>query len=126
MKTKVIGTFECRLYIGSIYEDTKAPFYESKLIQEIHRVQDAFGKPVPLRVTRTSFVCSPKYIEDGWEIAAISYPRAKTDPERIEEFMEMLAEDLLVTFQQKRITLITPAISIMYESEAPYMPQAVS
>jgi len=126
MKTKVIGTFECRLYIGSIYEDTKAPFYESKLIQEIHRVQDAFGKPVPLRVTRTCFVCSPKYIEDGWEIAAISYPRAKTDPEIIEEFMEMLAEDLLVTFQQKRITLITPAISIMYESEAPYMPQAVS
>jgi hypothetical protein len=126
MKTKVIGTFECRLYIGSIYEDTKAPFYESKLIQEIHRVQDAFGKPVPLRVTRTSFVCSPKYVEDGWEIAAISYPRAKTDPEIIEEFMEMLAEDLLVTFQQKRITLITPAISIMYESEAPYMPQAVS
>ena len=126
MKTKVIGTFECRLYIGSIYEDTKAPFYESKLIQEIHRVQDAFGKPVPLRVTRTSFVCSPEYVEDGWEIAAISYPRAKTDPEIIEEFMEMLAEDLLVTFQQKRITLITPAISIMYESEAPYMPQAVS
>ena len=126
MKTKVIGTFECRLYIGSICEDTKAPFYESKLIQEIHRVQDAFGKPVPLRVTRTSFVCSPEYVEDGWEIAAISYPRAKTDPEIIEEFMEMLAEDFLVTFQQKRITLVTPAISIMYESEAPYMPQAVS
>ena len=89
-------------------------------------MQDSFGKPVPLRVTRTTFVCAPKYIEDGWEIAAINYPRAKTDPEIIEEFMETLAEDLLVTFQQKRITLVTPSISIMYESEAPYMPHAVS
>ena len=66
-----------------------------------------------------------KYIEDGWEIAAINYPRAKTDPELIEEFMEILAEDLLVTFQQKRITLVTPRISIMYESEASYMPQYI-
>tara|TARA_R110000751_G_scaffold4565_1_gene22156 strand:- start:1324 stop:1704 length:381 start_codon:yes stop_codon:yes gene_type:complete len=126
MKTKVIGSFECRLYIGSIYEDTGASFYERKLIKEIHRVQDSFGKHVPLRITRTTFVCAPKYIEDGWEIAAINYPRAKTDPEIIEDFMEMLAEDFLVTFQQKRITLVTPAMSIMYESEAPYMPQAVS
>jgi len=37
-----------------------------------------------------------------------------------------LAEDFLSTFQQKRITLVTPSISIMYESEASYMPQAVS
>lgn len=126
MKTKVLGTFECRLYLGSIYEDSKAFIYEHKLFKEIHRVQKAFGKPVPVRVTKTTFVCAPKYIEDGWEIAVINYPKAKTDPEIIEEFMEMLAEDLLVTFQQKRITLVTPSISIMYESEAPYMPQAVS
>ena len=126
MKTKVLGTFECRLYLGSIYEDSKAFIYEPKLFQEIHRVQKAFGKPVPVRVTKTTFVCAPKYIEDGWEVAAINYPRAKTDPEIIEEFMEMLAEDFMVTFKQKRITLVTPAISIMYESEAPYMPQAVS
>tara|TARA_R110002020_G_scaffold264880_1_gene479655 strand:- start:3382 stop:3762 length:381 start_codon:yes stop_codon:yes gene_type:complete len=126
MKTKVLGTFECRLYIGSIYEDSKAFIYEHNLFQEIHRVQEAFGKPVPVRVTKTTFVCAPKYVEDGWEIAAINYPRAKTDPEIIEEFMEMLAEDLLATLQQKRITLVTPSVSIMYESEASYMPQAVS
>lgn len=126
MKTKVIGTFECRLYLGSIYEDSKAFIYEPKLFEEIHRVQNSFKKYVPLRVTKTTFVCAPKYIEDGWEIAAINYPRAKTDPEIIEEFMETLAEDLLATFQQKRITLVTPSVSIMYESEAPYMPQAVS
>ena len=40
--------------------------------------------------------------------------------------MEMLAEDFMVAFKQKRITLVTPSVSIMYESEAPYMPQAVS
>ena len=39
MKTKVIGTFECRLYLGSIYEDTKAPFYEKKLIQDIESLK---------------------------------------------------------------------------------------
>ena len=126
MKTETIGTFECKLYLGSIYEDTKVPFYEKKLFKEIHRVQNHFGKPVPLRITRTTFVCSPRYVEEGWEIAAINYPRAKTDPEMIKEFMEILAEDFLITFQQKRITLITPSISIMYESEAPYMPHAVS
>tara|TARA_R110000851_G_scaffold283841_1_gene437392 strand:- start:64 stop:444 length:381 start_codon:yes stop_codon:yes gene_type:complete len=126
MKTETIGTFECKLYLGSIYEDTKVPFYENKLFKEIHRVQNHFGNPVPLRITKTTFVCSPRYVEDGWEIAAINYPRAKTDPEMIKQFMEILAEDLLITFQQKRITLVTPSISIMYESEASYMPQAVS
>ena len=126
MKTETIGTFECRLYLGSFFEDTKVPFYENRLLKEIHRVQNNFGKPVPLRVTKTIFVCSPKYVEDGWEIAAISYPRAKTGPEIIQKFMEVLAEDFLSTFQQKRITLVTPSISIMYESEASYMPQAVS
>tara|TARA_R110000824_G_scaffold394219_1_gene593853 strand:- start:449 stop:829 length:381 start_codon:yes stop_codon:yes gene_type:complete len=126
MKIKTIGTYECRLYLGSIYEDTKVPFYENRLFKEIHRIQNDFGKPLPLRVTKTVFVCSPKYVEDGWEIAAISYPRAKTNPEMIQEFMEAMAKDFLVTFQQKRITLITPSISIMYESEASYMPQAVS
>ena len=31
MKSKSIDTYECRIYIGSIYEDTKAPFYDRGL-----------------------------------------------------------------------------------------------
>ena len=38
--------------------------------------------------------------------------------------MEGLTEGLLERFCQKRVTLVTPHVSVMYESEASYMPQA--
>ena len=126
MKSKTIDTYECRIYIGSIYEDTKAPFYERGLNKYIGEYQDSFDGTVPVRVTKTAFVCGSKYLEDGWEIAAINYPRAGTDMEKINSFMEGLAKGLLEKFCQKRVTLVTPSTSVMYESEASYMPQAVS
>ena len=124
MKTKTIDTYECKIYIGSIYEDTKVPFYERNLTKFISDYQDSVDATVPLRVTKTSFVCGTGYLEDGWEIAAINYPRAGTNMEIIEEFMEGLTEGLLERFCQKRVTLVTPHVSVMYESEASYMPQA--
>ena len=124
MKTKTIDTYECKIYIGSIYEDTKVPFYERNLTKFISDYQDSVDATVPLRVTKTSFVCGTGYHEDGWEIAAINYPRAGTNMEIIEEFMEGLTEGLLERFCQKRVTLVTPHVSVMYESEASYMPQA--
>tara|TARA_R100001163_G_scaffold12639_1_gene11819 strand:- start:43436 stop:43816 length:381 start_codon:yes stop_codon:yes gene_type:complete len=126
MKAKTIDTYECRIYIGSIYEDTKAHFYERNLTKYIGDYQNSVDAIVPLRVTKTAFVCGPKYLEDGWEIAAINYPRAGTNMEIIEGFMEGLAEGLLERFCQKRVTLVTPHVSIMYESEASYMPQVAS
>ena len=126
MKTKTIDTYECRVYVGSIYEDTKVPFYERNLTKFISDYQDSVDATVPLRVTKTAFVCGSSYLEDGWEIAAINYPRAGTNMEIIKEFMEGLAEGLLERFCQKRVTLVTPHVSVMYESEASYMPQAVS
>ena len=126
MKTKTIDTYECRVYVGSIYEDTKVPFYERNLTKFISDYQDSVDTTVPLRVTKTAFVCGSSYLEDGWEIAAINYPRAGTNMEIIKEFMEGLAEGLLERFCQKRVTLVTPHVSVMYESEASYMPQAVN
>ena len=117
MKIKTKETYEVRIYIGSIYEPNGVPFYESKLILEIGKFQDNYGIQIPVRLTKTSFVCGLEYGEDGWEIAIINYPKLKAEIEDIELFSESLAEYLLDVFQQKRVTLVTPSMSIMYEED---------
>jgi predicted Zn-dependent protease len=117
MKTKTKDSHEFRIYIGSLYEPNRVPFYESKLALEIGKFQDDYDIMIPIRLTRTAFVCGLEYAEDGWEIAIINYPRLKVEIEDLELFAERLAEYLLDVFQQKRVTLITPSVSIMYEEE---------
>jgi hypothetical protein len=121
MKTKTKETYEFRIYIGSLYEPYRdgygVPFYESKLLLEIGKFQDSYGIKIPVRLTKTAFVSGLKYAEDGWEIAIINYPKLEVEVEELELFSEGLAEYLLDVFQQKRVTLVTPQVSIMYEED---------
>ena len=117
MKTKTKETYEFRIYIGSLYEPNGVPFYEGKLSLEIGKFQDSYNMMIPIRLTRTSFVCGLDYVENGWEIAIINYPRLKVKIEDLESFAEDLSEHLLDIFHQKRVTLITPTVSITYEEE---------
>ena len=79
MKHRSATTYEVRVYMGSIDEETKSPFTKSKIIESIGKFQDKHKRTIPVRITKTTFVCGESYSEEGWELAVINYPRSETE-----------------------------------------------
>jgi hypothetical protein len=115
MLVKKKSPYQVSLYLGSVNEETKEPFFIEDLYYEIGKLQDSRKKLIPVRVADTTFVCGTKYIEAGWEISAINYPKIPSSPREIDSLMEDLAVHLLKTFKQKTITTISPRKTIMYQ-----------
>jgi len=115
MRIKKSTTYQVNLFLGSINEETKEPFFKRDLYWEIGLFQDSQEGWVPVRVTPTTFVCGTKYIETGWEITVINYPRASAGTKSIDNFIKGLATHLLEVFKQDRITTTSPTKTVMYE-----------
>ena len=114
MQIRSRSTYEVRIYLGSINEETKKEFLEKDLIREVGLYQDSHSQKIPLRITRTIFVCED-YSEGGWELAAINYPRTETESKNIDDFMMGLAGHLLEIFKQRRISIVMPQETLMLE-----------
>jgi len=68
--------------------------------------QEGYDFIIPLRITPTTFISGTDYQENGWEIAAIDYPRLDFSPIQIRDFMLHLARCVLIKFGQKTICII--------------------
>jgi len=115
MRIKKNKTYQVNLFLGSINEETKEAFFKRDLYWEIGLFQDSQKEWTPVRVTPTTFVCGTKYIETGWEITVINYPRVSSGTKQIDDFIKGLAIHLLENFKQNRITTTSPNKTIMYE-----------
>lgn len=118
MEVRSRSTYEVRVYLGSVNEDTLKKFSKSSLIKAIGLFQESWKQTIPVRVTKTVFVSKTHYTEKGWEIAAINYPRVETESSRIDEFMIDLATHLLDKFKQNRISIIMPDETLMIERDS--------
>ena len=107
--------YQVSLYLGSINEETKQAFSVEDLYYEIGKLQDSRKGWTPVRVSDTTFVCGTKYLEKGWEISAINYPKLPSSSRGIDSFMKDLAVHLLETFKQTTITTVSPCKTIMYQ-----------
>ena len=116
MKIKIKDTYEVSLYIGSVNEETKEVFSRDDLIKEIALFQESQPQTIPVRVTETLFISETDYAELGWELAVISYPRIETKQTYLVLFMKKLALRLLDNLKQKRICVVTPSDTVMYEN----------
>ena len=118
------NTFYANIYIGSIRGYNGSPFTLNQIIAAIARFQENMeGKRnigiadiVSVRITSTTYQIKG-YMENGWEISAINYPRYPKDKDSIMVYMIEMAKFLLVTFEQNRITVVNPERSITFESE---------
>ena len=117
MEIRSRSTYEVRVYLGSINEDTLKKFCKKELIREIGLFQEGWSFTIPVRLTKTVFVSRTHYTEKGWEIAAINYPRVETESSKIDEFMLGLAENLLDKFKQNRISVVMPDETLMMERD---------
>lgn len=114
---KTRPSYEVKVYIGSVNEQTRRSFNKQSLVEEIGRFQDENRPIIPVRICDTTFISGLDYNESGWEISAINYPKIKCDPETISSFMLKLAENLVEVFHQHRICVITPHKTIMISKE---------
>ena len=116
---KSCQTHEVSLYIGNIRGYNGEPFTKDDVIKAISEYQIAKGNEcVSVRVTSTTFVVKD-YVERGFEVAAINYPRFPKKPVAIEQFMVGLANCLLITFQQNRISVVGAENTILIEAPNP-------
>ena len=108
METITSPLYEVKLYLGSVESEVPIsdPVLKEWLVSSIGAFQEDYkGTTVPVRITDTTFV-SDSYVEDGWEVAAISYPRTNHTHKQTLDFMLDLAEHLLGMFGQSRICVL--------------------
>jgi hypothetical protein len=110
-------TFEIKIYIGSVRGYNGTTFTEESLINFIGDFQKVYGDGASaVRVTPTKFVMRD-YVEAGYEIGIINYPRfPKTGPALI-GFASALAKEMLHAFEQNRISVVMPKVTTMYQAE---------
>lgn len=125
MKTRTYQTYECKIFLGSVNEDTKLEFDEAELRSSIEKFQDQRKPLIPVRITKTQFICGSSYREDGWEIGIINYPKLEINIEQLEFFCEELSEHLLYNLHQNRVSLMTPYVTTMYHDRSRF-PQSVN
>lgn len=115
MKARSATTYEVRVYMGSINEETKKKFSKKTIIESVGKFQDKQKQIIPVRMTKTIFVCGEDYSEKGWELAVINYPRTETESRHLDSFMLSLAEYILHEFKQNRVSVVMPLETVMFE-----------
>ena len=118
MNVKNTESYEVKLYIGSKEGYKGRSYTEEELIKSIGDYQGGCEAEckIPVRVTPTRFVYCD-YQEKGWEISGILYPRFPKTKENIDKFMSGLAEFLMKTYKQNRISVIFPDRITLFESD---------
>lgn len=116
-KIKYAPTYEVKAYIGSRRGYNGATISEQEIIDIITHEQAGLTckHPIPVRMTKTEFICLD-YREEGWELAAINYPRYPQYKETILAFMLQLGQKLCCHLEQNRVSVVAPDRTTMYES----------
>ena len=118
MSEKFVLTHEIKMYVGSIRGYNGTEFNEDELCFEIKEFQKNIDdlNLVSLRVTPTKYIVRD-YVEKGWEITAINYPRFPKSYLKTYLFMEGLAKRLLKNLKQNRISMVCSDKTYMFESK---------
>ena len=112
---KVKSSYNIELYIGSVNEDTKKPFTKKELISEISKFQDEYSIMIPVCVSDVEFLCGTRYLEKGWKVSVINFPKINVKTKHLNIFMTNLARILLQVFKQNSICVVGSRKTIMIE-----------
>ena len=112
-----IETYEVKIYTGCREGYDGVRFNRDYLIKRVGDFQKSCDVSIAssVRITDTTFVYRD-YIEDGWEIAAICYPRFPKDKQNILTFATRLGEFLLKELKQNRISVVAPDKTYLLEN----------
>jgi hypothetical protein len=108
--------YEVKIWIGSIRGYNGKKFLLKTLLKKIGEFQKKHEKPCSLRVSPTTFIFQD-YIENGWEIVCLNYPKFPKTPEEIDDFMMKLVQFLLIELEQNRITISDMIHAVTLEAD---------
>lgn len=112
-------TFQASVYVGCREGYDGPEFSKLRLLEAIQEFHEQFpNTKACLRIEACTYIAG-KYIEDGWSINVIDYPRFPKDHNTITITMGMLADHLRRSLKQNRVGLVTPKTTFLYESESP-------
>ena len=98
--------YEVKMWIGSIRGYNGKKFLLKTLLKKIGEFQSQQeDKSISVRVSSTTFVFKD-YVENGWEIVGLNYPRFPKKIEEIDDFMMRLAKFLLVNLVIQPVMII--------------------
>lgn len=124
MKRKECETYEGLIYIGSFEGYHGNNFTQEDLLKSIHDFQLKLPDlAMPVRISECCYTIAlpdkQVYFEKGWEISAIVYPNRPKTPPKVRDFTERLAQHLLATHKQNRVTVRfvqSPTTTVMFEA----------
>lgn len=124
MKKITAKTYQVTIYIGSARGYDGPRFSDHDLITAIGDFQKQNEQTpltgaadlVSVTVTPTTYVVRD-YVEDGWAIGAIQYPRFPKEEQAILNYMRAMAGYLLSRFDQNRLSLVAPDMTHTIEKE---------
>jgi hypothetical protein len=116
MKITEVPYYEVRLYIGSREGYHGEQFGQRDLMRAVRQFQEGYSQDnlVSVRYSKCTYQVG-NWDEEGWEIAAINYPRFPKSTNYLNEWFMNLAKFLCKNLHQNRITVCTPYISTTVE-----------
>lgn len=112
MKITEVPYYEVRLYIGSREGYHGEQFGLRDLMRAVRSFQEGYSqdKLVSVRYSQCVYQVG-NWDEEGWEIAAIDYPRFPKGPNYLNDWFLDLAKFLCKNLNQNRITVCSPYVS---------------
>ena len=127
MRTQYVPTWTANIFIGSCEGYDGPCFTEYRVLEAIAEYQRLApeGERGCVRISECTYKFAA-YEEAGWVISVLNYPRLPLSAANLERFARRLAEHLLVTLKQNRVSVEMPTETLLFESDgaeqAPVLP----
>lgn len=118
MKNKMANARQAHIWVGSRrgYDGpslTREDVLEAVASYQREAPEDERGTA---RLTPTTFVFQD-YVEEGWEISLLLYPRFPQSPVGFKMGAHQLAIHLMKTLSQNRVSVLVEGTTTLYENE---------
>jgi hypothetical protein len=113
---RALPTYEVKFYVGSREQYDGRTFGKRRVLDAIAEFQKQDGNMACVRVTECDFQAGD-YLEGGFEVALIDYPRYPKGKKWVLFYMRRLADHLLVSLNQNRIGIVDPVQTNVLEQE---------
>lgn len=115
---KTARTYEARLYVGNREGYDGPEFGRERVVQAVRDFQRLSEENVAcVRITPCCYVAGQDYLEEGWELAVIQYPRFERPESELDAMMSRLQDHMLRSLRQNRVGLVLPDLTHLQEAD---------
>jgi hypothetical protein len=110
-----LPTYEVKAYVGTREQYDGPVFGKRRVLDAVREFQLQPGNNALVRSTECDYQCGD-YLEGGFELAVLEYPRFPKGREWVKDYMIRLGKHLLVALNQNRVGVVTPEHFYLFEN----------